>query len=354
MTNKKVAVIGGAGFLSREIVTQLLDREDEVFVGDVDSDVSKGELPYHLSDKEREKRNAQLRLGRVDILDEKTFDNIPKGFDIVIQTAGYFNFWPINPERAWRINVHGTRDLVEHCLDNGVKDYLYYSSVEAVGSVKDRSELPGAKESDVPLDRELRKSLYKRTKTRAHGLVGSYCERFNEKGKRLMMRAPSTPIGKGMEKVPTGELITNTGKIIRFCAPNSVLSCIDTRDLARDDLLALDRGKNGETYVSVGYHAEIHDILKVREKITGVRAPRFEMPRWSLIPIAMFMETLGRLNKDYKPQMTVEQAVRTRENHFYDTSATRGRLGLSVDDYYQLEESVENAVRYMKDRGILN
>lgn len=354
MTNRKVAVIGGAGFLSREIVSQLLERGDEVFVGDVDSSVSRGELPYHLSDRERERKTRQLSFGRIDILDERTFENIPKGFDTVIQTAGYFNFWPIDKERARRINVDGTRNLVEHCLDNGVKDYLYYSSIEAVGSASDRESLPGAREKDSPHERELKRSLYKRTKTEAHELVGSYCERFNDKGKRLMMRAPSTPIGKGMEKVPTGELITNTGRLIRLCAPNSFLSCIDTRDLARDDLLALERGKNGETYVSVGFHSKIHDILKAREKLTGVIAPRFEMPKWSLIPIATCMEAIGRVNRSYRPEMTVEQAVRTKENHFYDTSFTRRRLGLTEEDYHQLENSVENTVRYMKDRRILN
>jgi len=44
----------------------LLKRDYSVFIGDVDSDVARGELPYHLKDKTREKKNGLLKMGYVD------------------------------------------------------------------------------------------------------------------------------------------------------------------------------------------------------------------------------------------------------------------------------------------------
>lgn len=350
---KSIAVIGGAGFLSRELITALLNRDYSVFIGDVNRDVARGELPYHLKDKTREKKNGLLKMGYVDVTNPETFRNIPEDCDTLIQTAGYFKFWPVDREKAWRINYHGTRNLVEHALNNGIRDYLYYSSIEAVGSAKNKARLPGAVEKDPPAENELKKNFYKISKARAHQLVQNYFRRFAEKGKRLIIRAPSTPIGIGMEKVPTGDLIKRKGGLIRLVAPNSVLSCIDTRDLARDDIRVIERGRNGETYVSVGFHSGIHDILKEKFRVSGIKPPRFILPNWSLIPMAIGMELLGKVLVSYRPHMTVEQAVRTQKNHFYDTSFTRERLGLKKEDYFGLEESIEHVIKYMKDRAVI-
>jgi len=105
-----------------------------------------------------------------------------------------------------------------------------------------------------------------------------------------LIHAPPTPFGVGMESVPTGDLITKNKGLIRWFAPNTVLSCVDTRDLARDDLLLIeeDNIQNGKTYVSVGFHASIHEILKEKAKHYNTKPPMFVLPNFSLVP--MFRE----------------------------------------------------------------
>ncbi len=105
----------------------MLKRDYSVFIGDVDSDVARGELPYHLKDKTREKKNGLLKMGYVDITNPKTFHNIPENCDTIIQTAGYFKFWPVDKEKAWQINYHGTRNLVEHA-SRTQKNHFYDTS----------------------------------------------------------------------------------------------------------------------------------------------------------------------------------------------------------------------------------
>ena len=73
--------------------------------------------------------------------------------------------------------------------------------------------------------------------------------------------------------------------LIRFICPNTVLSCADIGDIARDSVLLLTengRVKNGMTYVTVGFHASILEILKTKEKFTGISAPGLLFPTRAL------------------------------------------------------------------------
>lgn len=356
LTGIQITVIGGAGFLARELISQLLDCGCGITVADIT--IKSNNLPPSLLWRKKHLKSGQLNVVYVDVSKPETLRNIPCDTKKVVHMGAHFSFWPVDEKKSWNVNVEGTKNVLEHSL-NFLADcdtVLYYSSIEAVGSKNVRASFPGAKEYERPNFSELKGCPYKATKTFAHFVAEEYAPRFLEKGKKIILRAPPTPFGPGMECVSTGSIMTKHRGIIRLISPKTVLSCADTRDIARDDVLLLTKNgriENGKTYVTVGFHAAIPEILKVKEKFTGIPAPKILLPNFSLVPLARIMETYGKMNKSYLPEITKEQAKRTTQNHFYDVSFTRKALGLNQENYFGLEETIKNTSMYLIERGII-
>ena len=357
LVDKRITIIGGAGFLARELVKQLLEIGCLVTVADIHPAVKSNELPPALLQHKKEFRNNQLTLSFVDVVQPKTFGNIHNDTAKIAIMAAHFKFWPIDMKKSWGINVDGTKNILEYCLNHdNVDTVLYYSSIEAIGSKKQRAHPPGAKEHERPNPRELKGCPYKMTKTVAHKIAENFSFLFQERNKKIIMRAPPTAFGPGMENVPTGNIMTKHRGLIKWISPKTILSCANTRDIARDDVLMLTgngRIKNGKTYVSVGFHASIPEILKAKEKFTRIKAPKFILPNFTLLSIAYLMEINGKIDKRYQPEMTREQAIRTTQDHFYDTVFTRDALELSQKDYLGLEETIEHTSKYLIHQGII-
>src|SRR2546430_5786364 len=75
---------------------------------------------------------------RADTHDRRSLRRALKGVDRVFHVAGRTSL-RASPARLYRINVDGTRTVLEECLRAGVKRVVYTSSVAAVGPA-----LPGS------------------------------------------------------------------------------------------------------------------------------------------------------------------------------------------------------------------
>lgn len=124
---KTYVVIGGCGFLGRYVVEELLARgESKVIVLDV-----------------RESwKDERFRFAAGDITKPETLDTVFRGADCVIHTAspphgrGY--------EVYYKVNVEGTRNVIDSCVRCGVRQLVFTSSASVVF---DGNDIQGGDES---------------------------------------------------------------------------------------------------------------------------------------------------------------------------------------------------------------
>ena len=109
----RVLVTGGGGFLGRYIVEQLLQRGDQVRV------LCRNPYP------ELEKLGAQMQQG--DVADRVTVLEATKNVEVVFHVAAMVGFWGRH-EDYYRINVGGTQNVIDACVENGVRRLVYTSS----------------------------------------------------------------------------------------------------------------------------------------------------------------------------------------------------------------------------------
>lgn len=126
-----ILVTGATGFLGSFICRKLL-KEQLDFIALKRSNSSLSLL---------EDVKDQIIWHEGDITQIDTIDAILEKVDIVIHAAAVVSFHSSDYEKMSRVNVEGTKMLVNSCLRSGIKKIIFVSSVAALGRDKTKSEV---------------------------------------------------------------------------------------------------------------------------------------------------------------------------------------------------------------------
>ncbi|MHA2024276.1 MAG: NAD-dependent epimerase/dehydratase family protein [Candidatus Thorarchaeota archaeon] len=119
----KILVTGATGFLGGRIISKLLEEEHQV-VGMVRSTSNTEGLPKEVEIKE------------ADLFDIASLEEAVRGVDAVIHFAAYFDFYPRDEELMFKVNIEGTKNLMNACVGTDVERFIYCSTAETVGGVR--------------------------------------------------------------------------------------------------------------------------------------------------------------------------------------------------------------------------
>jgi len=170
LTNKKILVIGGAGFIGSFVVSELL-KEDvaEVVVYD---NFARGKKEY-LTEQLIDPRCSIFPVGG-DIRDIDILDTAMKGKDYVISLAA---MWLLHckdyPRTAFEVNIAGTFNVFEACVKNNIKKLIWSSSASVYG---DAVELPMTESH--PFNN---KNFYGATKIAGEAMATAFNDRYELK-----------------------------------------------------------------------------------------------------------------------------------------------------------------------------
>jgi UDP-glucose 4-epimerase len=133
MTEKKVFVVGGAGFIGLHVVERLLDEGWTIRIFD------------NMVRGDRDRANELVATGRVDVVDQDIRNGAAvlaamRGYDYVINLAAdSINKSVADPYSSFDINVVGTHNVIASAAALGVKRIVQASSASVYG---DPEKLP--------------------------------------------------------------------------------------------------------------------------------------------------------------------------------------------------------------------
>jgi dihydroflavonol-4-reductase len=215
-------------------------------------------------------QGAEVRGERIDLLDRDALERAVEGCDAVFHVAALYSY-SAPAEELGRVNVEGTRAVLEASAVMGVRRLVHTSTAGTCGPVPGRA----ANEEDSPPDWELAVA-YKRTKLAAERLVLEAARG----GLDAVVVNPTTPIGPGDRKpTPTGRMIAGVarGRIPAYLGRTG-LNVVDVRDVARGHVLAFERGETGERYLLGGENLPLRELFARIARLAGRRPPRLRIP----------------------------------------------------------------------------
>jgi dihydroflavonol-4-reductase len=231
--------------------------------------------------RELREQGADVRDERVDLLDASGLERAVAGCEAVVHVAALYSY-DADPRRVERVNVEGTRTLLDACAREGVRRIVHTSTAGTCGPVPGRQ----ATEEDAPPVWELA-VVYKRTKLEAERLALAA---------GAVVVNPTTPVGDGDRKpTPTGRMIAGVarGRIRGFVATTG-LNVVDVRDVARGHALALERGRPGERYLLGGVDLPLAELFAAIADLAGRPRPRIRVP----YAVALAAGRAGIVNTD--------------------------------------------------------
>jgi dihydroflavonol-4-reductase len=257
----KVFLTGGTGFIGGEIARQLRARDDEVvcLVRDREKGASLSDL------------GCELVLG--DLADEAAIRRGIEGCDAAIHAAAMYEVGiPASKRPAmWEANVAGTERVLKAALEADVGKVVYVSTVGVFGNthrkvVDESYEHPGKEFT----------SYYEETKLEAHRIAKRM---IAEQGLPGVIVQPGGVYGPG-DTSQVADLLEQflDGKLPLLPFPELGVCMTHVEDIAGGILLALDKGKVGETYVLSGPVTTMRDAIETVAGISGRKAPKHAMP----------------------------------------------------------------------------
>jgi len=128
--NSKILVIGGAGFIGSHLVKELLKHPvKEVVIYD---NFVRGKIE-NIKESLKDERCYVYPLGG-DIRDTDILNEAMKGVDFVFHLAA---MWLLHckdfPRTAFDVNIKGTFNVLEACVNNNIKKLVYSSSASVYG-----------------------------------------------------------------------------------------------------------------------------------------------------------------------------------------------------------------------------
>jgi nucleoside-diphosphate-sugar epimerase len=313
-------VTGATGFIGGALTRQLLARGDQVSAIVRDSEKA-GEL---------RRSGVQLYLG--DVTDKESLRPALQGTDGVFHVAGWYKIGRRDRREGERVNVQGTRNVLELMKELKIPRGVYTSTLAV------NSDTHGVLVDETYHFSGRHLSEYDRTKALAHDLAG----RMAAEGLPLLIVMPGVAYGPG----DTSSLRTSLVDYLRRKLPpvprRTAMCWAHVDDVARGHLLAMDKGRSGQTYIIAGERRELSQVFELAEEITGIPAPRKISPR--------ALEMLSRLMRLVEavvplPEAYSSEGLRVVAGVTYlgDNSKARRELGY---DPRPLRAGLEQTLRH--------
>jgi nucleoside-diphosphate-sugar epimerase len=325
----KTAVITGAnGFLGLNLVEQSCRRGWRV-IGLV---------------QPRSERKYTARFGiellEGDILDIGSLRSaLPMDVDAVLHTAASTSVWSRRNALQMRVNVEGTRNVCQACLERRAKRLIHTSTWNTFGL--EHREITDT----TPQTGGASWINYVRSKFLAEEEVRAAVRR----GLHAVILNPSHIIGRYDTR--------NWARMFRMIKDGTLPGIPKTRGsfchaeaVALAHLAAADAGRAGENYLLPSVDATFGEVLSIITELVGTPAPKRELP----MPL---MNLFSRLKAGIaaitgrEPDLTPEAvALMMNEPHIASDKAAR-ELGYTV---VTLKVMLEDSYRWLKAEGLLD
>ncbi len=275
-----------------------------------------------------------------DILDPVALDEALRGVTQVIHAAAMVSYNPRAAASLYKINVLGTRNVVNACLHNEVKKLVHISSVAALGRLKGMKQI----DEHQKWTENAANSTYGETKYLAELEVF----RGHEEGLDITILNPSVILAPADWNKSSAKLFKYVWDERPFYV-DTHLNYVDVRDVADAACRLLTSDFPGERFIVNAGVISLNEFLKRTAVRFRKRSPRIKLNRFFLRIIA-WLETHRSRLVGAEPLITRETARLAGTEFLYNSEKIKKHLQL---DFQTIDETLEWCCKYYLDRFAL-
>lgn len=317
-------ITGAAGHLGNALIIQL-QKEGKALRG-----------LFQKGERNLPEGNYEIFYG--DVCDKGSLKPFFSGLEgdrvFLIHCAGIVSIASRFLQKVYDVNVIGTKNIVDLCLEHRVHRLIYVSSVHAIPE-KPQGEI--ITETDIFHPYEV-VGLYAKTKSEAT----AYVLAASKRGLEVNVVHPSGicgPYDNGRGHLTTLVLDYCKGRLT--AGMDGGYDFVDVRDVADGILSCCGKGQPGSCYILSNRYFTVREILEMLHEVTGRRSIRTYLPRWFVKLTAPLAETYYRILRQ-PPLFTAYSIYTLSTNSVFSHQKATDELGYTTRAMGQtLKDTVE-------------
>lgn len=235
-------------------------------------------------------RGTFVETAVCDVTDYASVLESIRGADVVFHLAGIVSIVNGMHDLLQRVNVQGTKNILDAARECAIPKVVYVSSVHAFTEPPEGREI----NEKTPVDPEKVQGGYARTKAEAT----LYARKAAAGGQNIVIVHPTGVIGPyEFKNSHTGAMLKGVMKKKYPMTFGGRYDFVDVRDVAAGIILASEKGRAGESYILGGNSITIGELFEIVARLCGLQPPRFNAPIWLVKTVAPMTEAWSKMRK---------------------------------------------------------
>ena len=284
-----------------------------------------------------------VEIVEADVTEPNSLNQAFSGADVVYHLAAVISLSMSDWPTVEAVNVIGTRNVVQACLDCGVHRLIHFSSIHALVQepmatpvdelrpLVDSQGCPPYDRSKAASEREIRQGI--------------------ERGLDAVVLNPTAVIG------PNDFQLSHFGEVLLAMARGKLpalveggFNWVDVRDVVDGALRAQEQAPPGAKYLLSGNWATVRKLAELTEEILGIPSPRFICPTWLARSSAPVVTAFNRLIQNR--QLYTSVSIRALSNCNHNISHEKATRELNYHPR-PLHDTLADTFRWFAEAGLL-
>jgi dihydroflavonol-4-reductase len=325
--NKDITILvtGGAGLVGSELIRQLLSQGNKIR-----AIYNSNPLPnFH---------STNLEPVHCDILDVIRLREAMKGIRYVYHSAAIISFHPSEKRKLFQVNVEGTANIVNACLEEGVEKLVHVSSVAALGRTKNNQEVT----EEMNWDGNVSYSAYGKSKQLGEMEVW----RGTGEGLKAVVVNPSIVLGGDNWEYGSSALFKSAYDEFPWYTTGST-GFVNAKDVARAMILLMNSEITNERFILNGANIGYKELFTYMAERFAKKPPYKKVSPF-IAGLVWRKEAIKAAFTGKSPLLTRETAATAQANVSYNTEKIRSFL--PAFQFTPIEKTIEDTCATLKEK----
>ena len=276
-----VLVTGGTGLVGAHLLLHLAESETTIRAIYRDSkSIEKTKSLFKLYQKEH--LFYKIDWVQADIIDVTSLGIAFKNVDYVYHCAGLISYSPNDEELLRKVNIEGTANIVNFCIDNKIKKHCHVSSIAAIGN-------PASHENQSSSKSEQAKQITEETEWNPEAAHSDYAIskygaemeiwRGQQEGLSVVIINPGVIFGAGFWNQGSGLFFSSIKNGFPFYT-NGLIANVGVTDVVIIMIQLMKSNLTGERFTVVAENLTFKKVIFLIAENLKVKKPKIEAKPW--------------------------------------------------------------------------
>ncbi len=329
-----ILVTGGTGLVGAHLLYNLSRENNKIrAIHRKNSDLEAVKKVFSYYCENFDSLFQKIEWVEADILDifslEIAFQNVSE----VYHSAGFISFNPKEYIKLRKINIGGTANVVNCCIDNKIKKLCYVSSIASLGKSIDNEAVTESNEWD----------LYDDVSGYAISKHGGEMEvwRASQEGVPVVIVNPGIILGSGFWDSGSGKLFSTIFNGLNFYT-EGVTGYVSVKDVVKVMVALMKSNIKNERYILVSENKTYKNVFfKIAESF-GRKRPKIKITRFLssiLWPIAIIISKISGKS----PFLTRHSSKSIHQKTLYSSEKVTNKLDFQFEN---VEDTIEDVCKF--------